>query len=132
EVGEVFLDIDFSLRSEESEDAALEGALARRQGRTTLAAFRQWSVSAGAYIDAGPPQRFARHARLASANMVPAADGMIREGQVRYPWQGRELPSFAAALAGQADAGAGPFYIDYGIGLEGLTRLSFVDVARGI
>lgn len=131
EAGEVFLDVDFSLRSEESEDAALEGALARRQGRTTLAAFRQWSASAGAYVDAAPQPRFARHARLASANMVPAADGMIRQAQARYPWQDRELPSFAAALAGYT-GGGGSFYIDYGIRVENLTRLSFVDVARGL
>ncbi|MPZ10053.1 MAG: CHASE2 domain-containing protein [Kiloniellaceae bacterium] len=131
EVGEIFLDVDFSLRSEEEEDAALEGALARRQGRTTLVAFRQWSESARAYIDAGPQPRFARHARLASTNMVPAADGLIRAGRESYPWRGGSLPSFAAVLAGTAGTGAREFYIDYGIRLDNVTRLSFVDVARG-
>ncbi|MGF1628418.1 MAG: CHASE2 domain-containing protein [Kiloniellaceae bacterium] len=131
EVGEVHLDIDFSLGSEEEEDAALEGALARRQGRTTLAAFRQWSEFEQGYIDAGPQPRFARHARLASTNMVPAGDGLIRQGRGSYPWRGGLLPSFAAVLAGAAEAGSGEFYIDYGIQLANVTRLSFVDVARG-
>ncbi|WP_340118360.1 CHASE2 domain-containing protein [Pelagibius sp. 7325] len=136
EAGEVFLDLDFSLPSgAEEEDAALEFALARRQGRTTLAAFRQWSESAGAYIDAGPLPRFAAHARLASSNVVPAADGTIREIALRYPWRGGSLPSLAAAIAGVTDsqdaAVEDSFYVDYGIDPGGFTRLSFVDVARG-
>ena len=128
-VGEVFLDIDFSLPSEEYEDSPLEGALARREGRTTLVAFRQWSASAEAYIDAGPLPRFARHAQVASSNMIPDADGLMRVGRERYPWRGEMLPGFAAAIAGTT--GDGVFTIDYGIRLDSLTRLSFVDVARG-
>ena len=129
--GHVFLDIDFSLRSDEAEDTALEGALARRAGRTTLAAFRQWSASDQVYIDAGPLERFARHARIASTNVVPAADGLIRELSGNYPWYGATLPSFAAALSGVEEVPEGDFYIDYGIDLSGITRLSFVDVAAG-
>ena len=131
EAGEVFLDIDFSLPSDEVEDAALEGALERHEGGTTLAAFRQWSDTLQAYVDVGPLQRFARHGRLASTNMVPATDGLIREGARSYPWRDGPLPSFAAALAGVAGQQQGNFYIDYGIGLENITRLSFVDVASG-
>lgn len=127
--GEVFLDVDFSLPSEAYEDGVLEDALARRQGMTTLVGFRQWSASAEAYIDVGPLPRFARHARIASANMVPADDGLIREGQERYPWRGDSLPSFAALIAGSA--GERQFIIDYGIRPDSLTRVSFVDVARG-
>lgn len=129
--GEVYLDIDFSLRSEEAEDAALEGALARREGRTTLAAFRQWSEAAQAYVDAGPLPRLAQHARLASTNMVPASDGLIREAARSYPWREAALPSFAAAIAGVAGPNESRFYIDYGIDRVGWERFSFVDVARG-
>ena len=129
--GEVFLDVDFSLRSDEHEDGPLEGALARRQGRTTLAAFRQWSVQEQAYIDAGPLPRFAQHARIVSTNMVPGADGLIRQARRSYPWRDGSLPSFAAAVAGAGGSDDRAFTIDYGIGLENLTRLSFVDVARG-
>jgi len=128
---EVFLDIDFSLRSEESEDGALEGALARRDGAVTLAAFRQWSESAGAYVDAAPLQRFARHARLASTNVVPSSDGLIRRMAPSFPWREGTLQSFAAALAGYSNVRPESFYIDYGIEFSNVTRLSFVDVARG-
>ena len=131
EAGEVFLDVDFSLRSEEAEDSALEGALARREGRTTLAAFRQWSEAAQAYVDAGPLPRFGQFARLASTNMVPAADGLIREAARSYPWREGTLASFAAAVAGVADPNESRFYIDYGIARVAWTRFSFVDVARG-
>jgi len=136
EAGQVFLDLDFSLPSDAAEeDAALEFALARRQGRTTLVAFRQWSEAAKAYVDAGPLPRFAAHAQLASGNVVPAPDGTVREVALRYPWRGGSLPGLAAAIAGvtgtQDAAAAAPFYIDYGIDPDGFTRLSFVDVARG-
>lgn len=130
-VGHIYLDIDFSLRTVEYEDAPLEGALARRGGATTLAAFRQWSESEQAYVDAAPLPRFSQHARLASTNMVPASDGLIREARESYPWRGAELPSFAAAIAGRTTPQPGSFYIDYGIDLTGITRLSFVDVASG-
>ncbi|GAB4376440.1 MAG: hypothetical protein Kow00114_40150 [Kiloniellaceae bacterium] len=134
--GQVFLDLDFSLPSAApEEDAALESALARRPGRTTLMAFRQWSESAQGYIDAGPLPRFAAHARLASTNLIPATDGTIREVALEYPWRGGMLPGMAAAIAGSNGLEEAPaldrFHIDYGIGPGGFTRLSFVDVARG-
>ena len=134
--GQVILDLDFSLPSAAAEeDAALESALARRQGRTTLVAFRQWSKLAEGYIDAGPLPRFAAHAQLASSNLVPASDGTIREVALQYPWRGGMLPGLAAAIAGVTDpeevALAERFYIDYGIDPGGFTRLSYVNVARG-
>ncbi|MEQ8356519.1 MAG: CHASE2 domain-containing protein [Kiloniellaceae bacterium] len=128
---DVFIDIDFSLRSDASEDAALEGALQRRQGAVTLVAFRQWSESAQAYVDAAPLPRFAQHARLASTNVAPAGDGLIRQLQTSFDWRESALPSFSASLAGVADDPQRSFYIDYGIDLSAVPRLSFVDVARG-
>lgn len=131
EAGDVFLDIDFSVRSDETGDAALEAALERRAGQTVLAAFRQWSGSAGGYIDAGPLPRFAAHGRLASINMIPSADGLIRDGSIGYPWRGGSLPSLAASLAGLSEGVESSFIIDYGIDPASITRYSFVDVASG-
>jgi PAS domain S-box-containing protein len=106
-------------------------SLARRQGAVTLAGFRQWSEAVGAYVDAGPLPRFAQHARLASTNVVPSSDGLIRQLTPAMPWRDGILPSYSAAVAGYAGSETTPFYIDYGIDLSGVTRLSFVDVARG-
>ena len=129
--GDVFLDIDFSSRSVESEDAALEGALARRQGATVLAAFRQWSEADQAYIDIGPLPRLAAQARIASANLVPAPDGLVRDVAASLPWRGGELPGIATAMYGAAAPGPETFLIDYGVETSTLTRLSYIDVARG-
>ncbi len=89
------------------------------------------SEAAQAYVDAGPLPRFEQFARLASTNMVPAADGLIREAAPSYPWREAALPSFAAVIAGTEGAQPHRFYIDYGIDRTGWTRFSFVDVARG-
>ncbi len=131
DAGDVFLDIDFSVRSDETGDAALEAALERRSGRTVLAAFRQWSDSEGGFIDTAPLPRFARHGRLASINMIPSEDGLIREGAASYPWRGGRLPSLAASITGLEDAAPRSFFIDYGIDYTTITRYSFVDVASG-
>lgn len=131
DAGSVFLDVDFSLASREGEDAALERALERRQERTVLPVFRQWSESAEAYVDVGPLPRFTRHATVASTNMVPAGDGLVREVSLTYPWRGRELQSMAAVIAGLPPSARGVFSIDYGIDLTSIPRFSFVDVARG-
>ena len=61
--------------------------------------------------------------------MIPAEDGLIRDGAAHYPWRSNALPSFAAAIAGSAADRR--FAIDYGIRPDSLTRLAFVDVARG-
>ncbi len=129
--GQVYLDVEFSLASEEEEDAALESALQRRQGRTTMAGFRQWSESLGGYIDAGPLARFSAATSLASANLIPSSDGLIREFSLSYPWQEGRLPAMAAAIAGVETGASDRFLIDYGIDPGTFTRFSFVDVARG-
>ena len=131
QAGDVFFDVDFSVATDEAEDAALEGALSRRQGRTVLAAFRQWSETASAYIDLAPLPRFAEHARLASVNAIPGADGRVHEMARSYPWRGTRLPSFAAAIAAAPPAEEGSFFIDFGIDPTTISRVSFVDVARG-
>ncbi|MEO3429162.1 CHASE2 domain-containing protein [Pelagibius sp. CAU 1746] len=129
--GDVFLDIDFSLPSAEAEDAALEGALARRAGKTLLAAFRQWSATDQAYIDTAPLPRFAAQGRLVSANLVPSRDGLVREVQMSLPWRGSRLPSVAAAMLQPQTAARRSFLIDFGIDASSITRLSYFDVASG-
>ena len=131
EAGPVFLDVDFSLRTLVSEDAALAGALARRQGNTILAAFRQWSTSAEAFVDIGPLPQFAAQARLASANLVPASDGLVRSVEMSLPWRGGALAGVAAAMIDDSTQAPASFLIDFGIDVASVTRLSFIDVASG-
>ncbi len=129
--GDVFLDIDFSLPSVEAEDAALEGALARREGHTLLAAFRQWSEAQQAYVDIAPLPRFAVQGRLVSANLVPASDGLVREVRMSLPWRGSKLPSVATGMLRLDAAEQRRFLIDFGIDTASISRLSYIDVVGG-
>jgi PAS domain S-box-containing protein len=129
--GDVFLDIDFSLPSTEVEDAALEGALARREGQTLLPAFRQWSEAAQAYVDIAPLPRFAVQGRLVSANLIPSRDGLVREFEMSLPWRGSHLPSVATAMLRLDAAVQRSFLIDFGIDASSITRLSYFDVVSG-
>ncbi|WP_193371470.1 CHASE2 domain-containing protein [Pelagibius marinus] len=129
--GDVFLDIDFSLPSEESEDAALEGALSRREGHTLLAAFRQWSEAQQAYVDIGPLPRFTVQGRLVSANLIPSQDGLVREVPMSLPWRGSKLPGVATAMLQLDAAVQRSFFIDFGIDTSSIARLSYIDVVSG-
>lgn len=135
--GTIVFDVDFSLASEEREDAALENALARRSGRTVLAAFRQWSEADGRIVDLGPLSRFAQHAEVASANVFPESDGLVWRLPLTHSWNRRSIPgipSIVAAQSGASNERIGPtsdFWIDYSIAAQTVSRFSFSDVARG-
>ena len=74
-----------------------------------------------------PLAEFHRHAALASINVRPDFDGLVRKMAVKDG----ALRSMAAVLAGTGGANAADFQIDYGIQLSTVPRISFVDVMNG-
>ncbi|WP_282607450.1 CHASE2 domain-containing protein [Pelagibius sp. Alg239-R121] len=138
DAGTIVFDVDFSLASSEAEDAALENALARRSGRTVLAAFRQWSESEGVFVDVGPLPRFAQHSEIAAANVFPENDGLIWRLPAAQAWNGSVIPSIPSSVARlpqtAVDTGdpVGNLWIDYGIRPGSIQRYSFSDVAGGV
>ncbi len=135
--GMVIFDVDFSLASSEAEDTAFEKALARRAGRTVLAAFRQWSDADQQYVDIGPLPQFARYSQIASANIFPESDGLLWRQPLVYDYKDGTIPSIASSMAGIAGVAidvndnSQDFWIDYGIDPATIQRFSFSDVAGG-
>ncbi len=131
----VALDIDFSSASTPSDDLALEIALAKSQGKVILPVFKQQSLMPNGnrqVVTTAPLARFQRHAALASINVRPDADGMVRRLDRVELLNGRVLPVMATALTDQPiSLDAGAFDIDYGIRLAKLRHISFVDVLAG-
>jgi diguanylate cyclase (GGDEF)-like protein len=130
----VAFDLDFSSRSIPDEDSALEEALRAASGRVVLPAFVQWDPTlstATPLVETLPLPRFREHSRVASINVRPDADGLVRR-YARGGWiGGRRIPSLAAALDRPEEAAGVPFFIDYGIDPTSISQLSYVDVLTG-
>ena len=129
----VGFDIDFSSSSVAEEDAELVRAVARAKGRVVLPVFRQWerSLEGSSLVTVAPFRELRRHARLAHINVVPDEDGLVRGYINRDRFDGRVVPGFAAALAGDPSPELAGFLIDFSIAPETIPRLSYVDVLTG-
>ncbi len=127
----IALDIDFSSRSSPEDDEIFEQALARSGGRVILPVFRQLSGTAHTVVDTQPLPEFRRHVEVASVNISPDGDSLIRQMAVNLDWGDGRVPSYAAALADAVVPGLQHFYIDYGIRADSIPRISYVDVVRG-
>ncbi|HET6519558.1 MAG TPA: diguanylate cyclase, partial [Geminicoccaceae bacterium] len=138
----VAVDIDFSSRSTPEEDRRLAEALAEAgPGRVALPVFYQFRHAAdgdGAVeVSATRPlEPFRDHAALASINVQPDSDGLVRRLDGYQEWADGAVPSMPVWLLGGTAAAAsapapGRFLIDFGIDPRGVPRLSYVDVLTG-
>ena len=128
---DVFVDIDFSSRSSEEDDALLERALADWEpNRVSLASHFQPLTGADSSLTVTEPlPRFAAHARLASVMLEPDADGLVRTMPSSWRLGERVLPS---VLADEASLPEGTnVAIDYSIDPSSFAYVSFIDVLSG-
>jgi PAS domain S-box-containing protein len=130
----IALDIDFSSVSTPAGDAALADALARAGHRVVLPIFKQHASlgrSEGEVRHTGPLPAFGAHAPLASVNLQPGEDGLIRLYTLAEPWNDNLVPSMGAIFAAVERPPADVFYLDYGIDPQSLPRISFADLLEG-
>ncbi len=130
----VAYDVDFSSHSIPKEDLKLRQALATSSGNVTLPVFKQFSFAnnGSPYLTyTAPIAEFQKHVRLASINVRPEIDGLIRRMPVREDWQERTLPAMATVLADESSVDLNPYYVDIGINLRSIPHISFVDVLHG-
>ncbi len=129
---QVAFDLDFSSRSVKGEDAELARALAAAGRRAVLPVFVQWDphLTTGVPLVATHPlPPLATAATLASINIRPDRDGLIRRYLAGHVIGGDWTPSLAAALSGHDDHRS--FLVDFGIDPATIPRLSYVDVLSG-
>lgn len=133
EPSEIALDVDFSSRSSEADDSALEAALRGAKSSVILATFNQPAssdVQDGRTIASQPLARFRDHAWLATVNIEPDSDGQVR----RYPYgtmiDGKLLPSLAT-LYGGVPPSTESFIIDFSISASEIDRISVIDLLQG-
>ena len=94
----LFIDIDFSSRTTEEDDALLEQALVDwRETPVYLAThFQPRSGADTALTVTQPLPRFAAHAQLASVNLEPGRDGLVRDMRSSWHVDGQTLQSIFA------------------------------------
>ncbi len=130
----VAFDINFSSHSTPASDAAFAASLAQAGGRAVLPVFKQIHQRTPDQSDVvvtGPVPMLAAHAALASVNLEPDPDGLIRRMTAFQHFDDGYVPSLAAALLNPGLAPPDEFRIDYGILPTTIPRLSYVDVLVG-
>ena len=128
---QVAMDVDFSSTSIKAEDDALAAALARAGGNVILPVFEQSADGKNSLVATAPLPQLARYTRIASANIRPDDDGIVRRMARVEVWSGALVPTMASAAAGLHPTAMGRYYIDFGIRPDRVTTVSYVDVLRG-
>jgi PAS domain S-box-containing protein len=130
---EVALDIDLSSAASPEADRSLAAALARSHGRVILPAFAQLATHShdghGIFYTY-PMASFRDQARLGAVNVVPGPDSLIRQFATAISLDGVMVPTTPALLSGAAP-GDDLFYLDFGIRLDTISTLSYIDVLNG-
>ncbi|MBO6782081.1 MAG: CHASE2 domain-containing protein, partial [Alphaproteobacteria bacterium] len=129
---QVIIDIDLSNSASAVEDLALASVLALHGNGTVLAGFVD-GTDAGerARADRMPAQAFRRSADTAAVALRPDHDARIRRMPVFDRLADTIIPTLATRLALDATTARGPYYIDYGIDVSGITKISYADILDG-
>jgi len=128
---QIAVDIDFSAASSPAQDEALAAALARAGDTVILPVFEQLADVQNNVASTAPLPLFAQHTRIASVNVRPDSDGIVRRLARVELWSDTLVPTMAAAAAGIQPSEVGSYYIDFGIRWEGIKTVSYVDLLRG-
>ncbi len=131
---EVFLDIDLSSPSTPEEDSILAQSLEKAGGTVILAAFSQSSsVNAGHSDLAGnlPISQFRKDAWVATVNVIPDEDGVVRSFPFGHIIADEVLLSVPAFLSGRTGHPDTFFDINFAFDPSTVPSFSLIDVLSG-
>ena len=132
---EIFIDIDFSSTSDPRDDALLEEALADHGSVPVVLPefFQPLTGADDQVLVTRPLDRLARHVTLASVNLQPDADGLVRRVPLAWQLNGHSQPSVVAALAPTRLPRDQEYLTltDYAISPESFAFVSYADVLAG-
>ncbi|MGQ0676243.1 MAG: CHASE2 domain-containing protein [Rhodospirillales bacterium] len=129
----IAFDIDFSSRAAPADDQDFAAALARAGKRAVLPVFKPKLQPGSATLDETRPlEIFARHARLASVIVAPDSDSRVRRMDTIQRLPNDEIvPTMPALLGAEGRPVPASFYIDFGIRIDTIPRVSYADVLNG-
>lgn len=126
-------DVDFSAQSTAEQDRRLKDALSVHSPPVILPAFRQFlnPQESDHLIASLPLPSLAQHTTIASINVRPDSDGVVRQIEPIQNFDEIILPFMAARLATARDVRQRTFYPDYGIRADTIPIFAFADVLFG-
>jgi diguanylate cyclase (GGDEF)-like protein/PAS domain S-box-containing protein len=129
----VFIDIDFSTRSNAVDDDLLRSELAQwPEAMIGLPTFYQPSSSGDvSEVVTKPLPEFASRAQLASVNQSTDQDRLVRRFKEMWQVGGESVPSAAAMIAGKRSGSDTPQLIDYTIDPASFPYVSYIDILEG-
>ncbi|NJC33502.1 EAL domain-containing protein (putative c-di-GMP-specific phosphodiesterase class I)/CHASE2 domain-containing sensor protein/GGDEF domain-containing protein [Sphingomonas jejuensis] len=128
----IAFDVDFSARSNASEDARFAAALGAARRTVILPTFRQAAGhGAATELESLPLPEFRGHAMLAAVNVQPEPDGLVRRMPLGVVTAGTPRPSLPALVAGAKGTAGTSFPIDYAIDPDTIPSFSFADFIAG-
>ena len=127
---DVAFDIDFSSRSTEDGDAALEAALERAGGFTYLASFEQPSGASGRLTLSAPLPRFMAHGTPVLVNVTTDSQGLVVSVPATLETNSGTIPAMPVVLSG-VSAAPGEILVDYGIDLRSIDRIPVAALLNG-
>lgn len=129
----VAFDVEFSAETTEEGDADFERSLREAAGRVVLPVFKQLHRGPGGneYVLTEPLPRFKKYVQLASINVYPESDSLVRRVEVAHDWNGQKIPSLSALFANKFRVPFSSFYIDFGISPNSIPRISYADALAG-
>ncbi len=128
---EVFLDIDFSARSTDTQDALLAESLRNADGTVILAAFSQSDSVTSDSVKISenlPLMEFQENSWLATVNVKPDVDGIVRKFPYGQMLNGEALLSVPAVLSGKTGPPGSYFDINFSIDPNKVPTYSLVDL----
>ena len=133
-VKDIFYDVDFSSASSPEDDRRLAAALATYpRERIMLPAFIQprSSLETGDLLNSVPLPSLRRHSTLASVNLHPDNDGLVRRITASWRMGSNTVMLAGIRMAGLSDYRQASVNIDYSIRPESIMRISFADILSG-
>ena len=129
----VAFDIEFSSASTPQADDRFAQSLEAAAGKVILPIFRQIHQGSGGakYINNEPIDILRQHVELATINVQPEWNSLVRRMPTRDYWGGKDVPALSTLLAEQPDFPYPSFYIDFGILPQSVPSLSYADVLAG-
>lgn len=134
EVAEIGVDIDFSAASIPKEDAVLSKSLEKAGGSVVLPLFVQDPSTASddnSLAANKPIAQFEQHAWLASVNVVPDRDGVVRRFPFGVTVEGEFIDSMPAVLSGVFGRANETININYSIDPKTIPSVSVKDLLSG-
>lgn len=134
DVTEIGIDIDFSAASTPANDLVFEKSLERAGGAVILPTFvqdRSISDKDNTLSINSPIPIFAQHSWLATVNVVPDSDGVVRRFPIGHEIEGAFIASMPSVLSGASNTTQADVPINFSIDPKTIPMYSVVDLLTG-